>query len=68
MVGGRKEIDPETRRVFNRLMAQAASLWFGNVVDRVRGREEEGVMERHWETMLPGETDDEEQDETKNLS
>ena len=68
MVGGRKEIDPETRRVFNRLMAQAASLWFGNVVDRVRGREEEGVMERHWETMQPDETDDEEQDETKNLS
>lgn len=38
MVGYRKEIDPETRRVFNRLMAQAVSLGFGNVMERVRGR------------------------------
>ena len=41
MFGNRKEIDPETRRVFNRLMGQAVSLGFGNVMDRVRGREDE---------------------------
>ena len=53
MYGGRKEVDPETRRVFNRLMAQAVTLWFGNVVERVRGQKEEGVDERHWTTMAP---------------
>ncbi|MBR0513552.1 MAG: DUF2974 domain-containing protein [Clostridia bacterium] len=55
MYGGRKELDPETRRVFNRLMAQAVTLWFGNVVDHVRGQKEEGVDERHWTTMPPEE-------------
>ena len=53
MYGGRKDVDPETRRVFNRLMAQAVTLWFGNVVERVRGQKEEGVDERHWTTMPP---------------
>ena len=33
MVGNRKDVEPETRRVFNRLMAQAVTLGFGNVVD-----------------------------------
>ena len=55
MYGGRKELDPETRRVFNRLMAQAVTLWFGNVVDHVRGQKEEGVDERDWTTMPPEE-------------
>lgn len=55
MYGGRKELDPETRRVFNHLMAQAVTLWFGNVVDHVRGQKEEGVDERHWTTMPPEE-------------
>lgn len=55
MYGGRKELDPETRRVFNRLMAQAVTLWFGNVVEHVRGQKEEGVDERHWTTMPPEE-------------
>ena len=54
MYGGRKDIDPETRRVFNRLIAQAVTLWFGNVVERVRGQKEEGVEERHWTTIAPG--------------
>ena len=40
MFGGRKDIDPETRRVFTRLIAQGVSLGFGNVVERVRGRSE----------------------------
>ena len=55
MVGARKEIDPETRRIFNRLMAQAVTLGFGNVVERVRGKKSEGVEGRHWETMIPEE-------------
>ena len=38
MVGNRKEVDPETRRVFNRLMAQAVTLGFGKVKSMVRGR------------------------------
>ncbi len=33
MVGSRKEVEPETRRIFNRLVAQAVTLGFGNVVD-----------------------------------
>ena len=52
MVGNRKEVDPETRRVFTRLMAQAVSLGFGNVIDWVRGRRE-GDSEGEWETMTP---------------
>ena len=50
MAGGRKEVDPEARRVFNRLTAQAITLGFGNAVDRARrktGSEEpEGAEER----------------------
>ena len=52
MVGNRKEVDPETRRVFTRLMAQAVTLGFGNVIDWVRGRSE-GSTEGDWETMSP---------------
>ena len=52
MVSNRKEVDPETRRVFTRLMAQAVTLGFGNVMDRVRGRRE-GSPEGSWETMSP---------------
>ena len=50
MVGNRKEVDPETRRVFTRLMAQAVSLGFGTVIDWVRGRRENDI-EGGWETM-----------------
>ena len=52
MVGNRKDVDPETRRVFTRLMAQAVSLGFGNVLDRVRGRREDSTG-GEWETMSP---------------
>ena len=52
MVGGRKDVDPEMRRVFTRLMAQAVTLGFGNVIDWVRGRREDS-SERDWETMSP---------------
>ena len=52
MVGNRKEVDPETRRVFTRLMAQAVTLGFGNVIDWVRGRKDNG-SEGEWETMSP---------------
>lgn len=52
MAGGRKEVDPEMRRVFTRLMAQAVTLGFGNVIDWVRGRREDST-ERNWETMSP---------------
>ena len=38
MVGNRKDVSVETRRVFNRLMAQAITLGFGNVVERGRNR------------------------------
>ena len=40
MAGGRKEVDPEARRVFNRLTAQAVTLGFGNAVERVRKKNE----------------------------
>ena len=52
MAGGRKEVDPETRRVFTRLMAQAVALGFGNVVERVRGKSEQDGPEE-WTTMDP---------------
>ncbi len=52
MVGGSREVDPELRRVFTRLTAQAVTLGFGNVIDWVRGRRE-GSTERGWETMSP---------------
>ena len=54
MVGNRKEVNPETRRVFNRLMAQAVALGFGNVIDMVRGRkDEDNNGSDEWETMSP---------------
>lgn len=55
MVGNRKEVNPETRRVFNRLMAQAVSLGFGNMIDLVRGRKETGENDGdgEWVTMSP---------------
>ena len=52
MAGGRKEVNPETRRIFNRLAAQAVSLGFGNVVERVRGKNEQDEPEE-WTTMDP---------------
>ena len=52
MVGNRKDVDPETRRVFTRLMAQAVTLGFGNVIDWMRGRRE-GSTEGDWVTMSP---------------
>ena len=52
MAGGRKELDPETRRVFNRLMGQAVTLGFGNVVERVRGKSEKDGPDE-WTTMDP---------------
>ena len=52
MVGNRKEVSPETRRIFNRLMAQAVTLGFGNVIDRMRGRKDSSVKD-NWETMSP---------------
>jgi len=54
MYGGRKDLDPETRRAFTRLIAQAVSLGFGNVVERVRKKpEQDGPSE--WTTMDPKE-------------
>ena len=50
MADGRKEVDPETRRVFDRLMAQAVTLGFGNVMERVRRRRddaEDGAFVRY---------------------
>jgi len=52
MVGNRKEVDPEARRAFNRLMAQAVTLGVGNVLERVRNRKE-GTAEE----TKPAETD-----------
>ena len=54
MVGGRKDINPETRRIFTRLMAQAVTLGFGNVIDWIRGRGGDSSDEA-WETMTPEE-------------
>ena len=45
MVGNRKEVDPEARRAFNRLMAQAVTLGVGNVLERVRNRREGAAEE-----------------------
>ena len=54
MYGSRKDLDPETRRTFTRLIAQAVSLGFGNVVERVRKKpEQDGPAE--WTTMDPKE-------------
>ena len=46
MLGNRKEVDPEARRLFNRLMAQAVTLGVGNVLERVRNRKEEAAAEQ----------------------
>ena len=54
MMGGRKDVDPETRRVFNRLIAQAVSIGVGNVVERVRGKSEQDGPDE-WTTMDPKE-------------
>jgi hypothetical protein len=53
MAGGRKEVDPEARRVFNRLTAQAVTLGFGNAVERVRKKNEaeEPESSGEWSTM-----------------
>ena len=53
MAGGRKEVDPEARRVFNRLTAQAVTLGFGNAVERVRKKNEaeEPESSGEWTTM-----------------
>ena len=52
MAGGRKELSPEARRVFTRLMGQAVTLGFGNVVERVRGKNEKDGTDE-WTTMDP---------------
>ena len=46
MMGSRKEVDPEARRVFTRLMAQAVTLGMGNVLEQVRSRREETEEKR----------------------
>ena len=53
MAGGRKEVDPEARWVFNRLTAQAVTLGFGNAVERVRKKSEaeEPESSGEWTTM-----------------
>ena len=55
MVGGRRELDPEERRVFNRLMAQVVSLGLGNAMDRVRRRPENDIASGEWSTLPPEE-------------
>ena len=55
MVGNRKEVDPEARRAFNRLMAQAVTLGVGNVLERVRGRKE-GTAEQSAEAAADEKT------------
>lgn len=52
ILGSRREVDPETRKAFTRLMAQAVTLGFGNVIDWVRGRRDEDGGGQ-WETMSP---------------
>ena len=52
MVGNRKEVDPETRRIFNRLVAQAVTLGVGNMVERVRGKSEQDGSDE-WTTIDP---------------
>ena len=66
MVGGRKEISPELRRVFNRLMAQAVTLGFGNVMDRVRGRSD-GESSGEWTTISPDDSEKQEEEVQEEL-
>ena len=61
MIGGRKELSPETRRIFSRLLGQAVTLGVGKMVDRVRGRNEQNGPDE-WTTMNPGETEKPESD------
>lgn len=43
MLGSTREVEPETRRIFGRLMAQFITLGVGNVIERYKGRKgEEG--------------------------
>ena len=56
MAGGRKELNPETRRIFNRLAAQAVTLGVGNMVDRVRGKSEQNGPDE-WTTLDPAEAE-----------
>ena len=57
MAGNRKEVTPEERRVFTRLLAQAVALGFGNVVERVRGRSEQDGTDE-WSTIDPKEPEE----------
>ncbi len=59
IAGGRKELNPETRKIFNRLLGQAVSLGVGNVVDRVRGRNEQDGPDE-WKTLDPAGTEKQE--------
>ena len=59
MAGGRKELNPETRRIFNRLIGQAVTLGFGNVVERVRGKNDLDSP-GEWSTMDPAELEKQE--------
>ena len=56
MIGGRKELSPETRKIFSRLLGQAVTLGVGNVVDRVRGRSEQDGPDE-WSTLDPAEVE-----------
>ena len=52
MANGRKDIDPEMKRIFTRLTAQAVTLGFGNVVERVRGKNDPNEPDE-WTTIDP---------------
>ena len=56
MAGGRKEVNPETMRIFRRLAGQAVSLGFGNFVEHVRGKSEQDGPDE-WTTMDPEEAE-----------
>jgi hypothetical protein len=43
MLGSHREVDPEARKLFARLMAQAVTLGVGNVLERVRSRKEDAA-------------------------
>lgn len=57
MIGNRKEVNPEARRVFTRLMAQAISLGFGNVIEMVRSRKDDNGNDTA-EAVLPESADE----------
>ena len=58
IMSGRKEVEPETRKAFTRLMGQAITLGFGNAVAKVRGKTDSDSDSGQWDTM------DDEEDET----